>query len=569
MTLPRPSLFTHSAAAIGTLLFLLPTPGQGQRYADDPLPVNVVDFQPMDIAQMNLDGPPPLPQGPAPVTGPGGDTGGTRGLPTTPRDATGAGIGRTTLPGPTPAPPAANIRLNFQNASLTDVLNSLSASAGFIIVQEQPVTGTISLVSQQPVTADEAIDALNTALADKGYVGIRAGRVLKIIPRENAERRNLPVVVGADPAGIPNKDNLVTQILPVRYLEVGKLVDTLRPLLSDKATVASNDASNALLLTDTQVNIHRIAEIVRALDTNVSSISLIKVYTLRYADAKELADVITQLFTPSTSNRNNPQQGFPGFPFFGGRGGQGGGGNGGRGGGNNAPAAPESAAREAAARVVAVADETTNSVVVSAPDEYMSAIADIVAKLDTNTTELTETQIFKLLHADANEVAASLTTLYSDTTTANGSNGNRGNQPQQGGNRFGPQQPQPQAGGASERAQLQARVIVVADPRTNSVLVNASHATIGQIALTIGRLDASDSRKQHIYVHTLAHADPSNVAYILNGMFNVSGANSNSTTQPSSDSRLATRTTQGASANATSLSTDGSSGASNRSGTSR
>lgn len=562
---PLPSL---SLLAAGTLAVLLPGVAAAQRYADDPLPVNTVDFQPMNIAQMNIDGPAPLPEGPGPVTAPGGDTGGRSGLPTTPRDA-GIGIGRAPVAAaPTPTPAPGTIRLNFQNASLTDVLNSLSASAGFIIVQEQPVSGTVNLVSQQPVTPEEAVDALNSVLADKGFTSIRSGRVLKIIPREGAEKRNLPVVVNSDPQTIPNRENIVTQIIPVRYLEVGKLVDTLRPLLSASATVSSNDASNALLLTDTQANIHRIAEIVRALDTSVSSISLIKVYTLRYADAKELADLITQLFSPNTNK--NQQQGFPGFPFFGGgnRGGGQGNRGGGNGGGGGAPAAPESAARDAAARVIAVADETTNSVVVSAPDEYMSAIADIVSKLDTNTTELTETQIFRLVHADATELAAELTALYSDETTANGAsnNNNRGNQQQQ----FRPGQPQPQqASGASERALAQARVIVVPDPRTNSVLVNASRASMAQIALLIGRFDASDARKQHIYVHTLAHADPSNVAYILNGMFSVTSTNTSTTTAQPTDSRVIGRTSTGASSTATSLSPSGSSSGSNRSSTSR
>ena len=537
--IPRfPSLLALGVA----LLPLLPPAARAQRDFNDPLPAHTVDFQPMDLAQMNLDGPPPLPEvGPSPVTAPGGDTGGLRGLPTNPRDA-GTGIGRVTVsPAQTPGAQPANIRLNFQNASLTDVLNSLSASAGFIIVQEQPVSGTINLVSQQPVTADEAVDALNSVLADKGFASIRSGRVLKIIPREGAQQRNLPVVVGSDPQSIPSKDNLVTQILPVRYLDVGKLVDTLRPLLSTNATITSNDASNAILLTDTQVNIRRIAQIISALDTNVSSISVIKVYGLHYADAKELADLITQLFSPSSSNRNGQQQGgFPGFGFFGG-GNRGGGGRGGNGGNNNQPQQPESAAREAAARVVAVADETTNSVVVSAPDEYVAAITDIVNKLDTNTTELTETQIFKLLHADANELTAALTALYSDTTTANGSNNNnRGGQQQQ----FrGPQQPQQSGSETSTRALIQARVIVVADPRTNSVLVNASRASMAQIALLVGRLDATDTRKQHIYVHTLAHADPTNVAYILNGMFSTTGTAS--TFQQPSDARLQNRSLNG------------------------
>ena len=521
----RPLPLLGFAACLAGLL--LPGPAQAQRRNDplaDPLPVpDNASYAEVDIAQLDLAMPPPPLAGPPPVTAPGGDTGaGRSSLPSTPRDAT---------PAPTPAP--GTIRLNFQNAQLSDVLNSLSAAAGFIVVQQVPVTGTVNLNSQQPVTADEAVDALNSALIDKGFVAMRNGRILKIIAREGAQKSDLPVVVGSAPAAIPRKDNVVTQIMPVRYIEVAKLVDTLRPLLADSATIASNDNSNAVVLTDTQANIHRIAEIIHALDSQVSSISVIRVYTLRYADAKELADVITQLFEP-TEAKNARQQPNQGFPFFGGN----------RGGQQPAPAAPTSEARQAASRVIAVSDETTNSVVVSAPDEFMSAIDDLVGKLDTNTTEVTETQIFKLLHADANELAAVLTSLYADLTSTNGAGGNNRNNQQPQFNRFGPQQPAPSSG-RSDRELLQARVAVVADPRTNSVLVNASHATMAQVALTVGRLDASDTRKQHVYVHTLGHADPDNVATILRGMYSVSTTGSNSNTQSSAGSALNQRLQNG------------------------
>ena len=52
-------------------------------------------------------------------------------------------------------------------------------------------------------------------------------------------------------------------------------------------------------MTDTMTNIRRIAEIIRAIDTSVASISTIKIYPLQYANAKELATVITQLFAQS------------------------------------------------------------------------------------------------------------------------------------------------------------------------------------------------------------------------------------------------------------------------------
>src|SRR5215207_2975826 len=71
-----------------------------------------------------------------------------------------------------PAPPKntakavpGGIVLNFQGAALTDVLNYLSEAAGFVIVQETPVSGTVNVVSRQAVNAEEAVDLLNAVLS--------------------------------------------------------------------------------------------------------------------------------------------------------------------------------------------------------------------------------------------------------------------------------------------------------------------------------------------------------------------------------------------------------------------
>ncbi len=106
--------------------------------------------------------------------------------------------------------------LNFQGASLNDVLNYLSEAAGFVIVKEADVTGTVNVVSRQPISADDAVDLLNTVLVEKGYVAIRNNRILKIVKRDGAQKRDLPVQTGSDPEMIPRKDEMVTQILPLR-----------------------------------------------------------------------------------------------------------------------------------------------------------------------------------------------------------------------------------------------------------------------------------------------------------------------------------------------------------------
>lgn len=100
----------------------------------------------------------------------------------------------------------------------------------------------------------------------------------------------------------------------------------------------------------------------------------------------------------------------------------------------------------------------------------------------------------------------------------------------------------------SERALQQARVVAVGDPRTNSLLVSASRDSIASIAEMVGRLDATDAKKQHVYVYRLQHADPDSVANVLRGMTGDTTAASNAST---ATSRLTDRAANGASTEAT------------------
>ena len=97
------------------------------------------------------------------------------------------------------------------------------------------------------------------------------------------------------------------------------------------------------------------------------------------------------------------------------------------------------------------------------------------------------------------------------------------------------------------------------------MLVSASHDTMAQIGLTVGRLDSNKAKKQRVFVYTLNHADPDNMATILRGMYSTSntGGTNNNATQPSA-SALANRTLNGASTDVTSsLNTNGNSNRTN------
>ena len=456
-----------------------------------------------------------------------------------------------------PPPPAARgvtnseptgVVLNFKGAPLSDVLNYLSEAAGFVVVQETEVSGTVNVISHQPLSPDEAVDLLNTILVDQGYTAIRSGRILKIVSLENAAKKLLPVRTGSDPATIPAKDELVTQIIPVSYADATKLIENLKPLLPENAQITANESSNAIVLTDTLASIRRMAEIIHALDTSIAGISTVKVFPLQYSDASELAKVITELFkTESSGSRRS--SGLP--PWVRGR----------DGGSRNAKSSSE--ARQAAVRVVAVADERTNSLIVSAPDAVMPIIEEIVHEVDTSVTDLTELRIFRLEYADATETADLLMQLFSEDYTTSSRSSRSGFRPPF---MMFPGMRSSGRSSKNNRRLEQTRVVAVGDPRTNSLLVSAPHDLMTSIAEMIGRLDADSSKRQRVYVYPLEHADVENVAAILESMFQNSSntRRNNSRNRNNTTSALSNRQSRGASINP-SLGGRNSGGPSNRS----
>jgi len=326
---------------------------------------------------------------------------------------------------------------------------------------------------------------------------------------------------------------MVTQIIPIRFGNAGQLIDNISELLPDYATISANDGSNAIILTDTQTNIHRIAEIVSALDTSISSISEIKVFPLVYADAKQLADVVKGLFetrssgsSRSSSSRSSGIAEMMRSRFGGGSSSSRSSGSSGR--SSRSSGGGGSAALAAASRVIAISEERTNSLVVSAPSDLIPTIEQLVKEMDRNIEDVTELQVFPLKYADAYEMAEIVTNLFSDKDEIENSRG---------GYRFGSWGRSSSSSGrsrsgssdSSERMLQQKRVLAVADPRTNSVIVSATAELMTQVALMIERLDDNKAKQQKVFTYSLQNADVEGVSAILRNMFEQQNGNFNST----------------------------------------
>ena len=205
-------------------------------------------------------------------------------------------------PAPTPPAPAGKIQLNFKDTPLTAVMEYLSKEAGFAVVMDAKLEGNIDAISAQPLTVDEAFDVINSILATKGYTAIRNGRILTIVDVRDAKTRMIPVKQGADPEKIPPNEEVVTQIMPIKYADAQQLIANLQPLLDENTSITANEASNALLLTGPQSTIRRMAQIIEALDTSISGITAMRVYPLRNASATDVANILNQVMGNQGAN---------------------------------------------------------------------------------------------------------------------------------------------------------------------------------------------------------------------------------------------------------------------------
>lgn len=454
-------------------------------------------------------------------------------------------------PGATP-----QLRLNFRGVPLDMVLNYLSDAAGFIINLETEVRGRVDVWSNQPLSQEEAIDLLNTVLNKNGYAAIRNGRTLTVVSRDEAKKRDVPVKSGNNPEAIPKSDEIVTQILPVRYISATQLIRDLQPLLPTSAQMTANEGGNSLVITDSQVNIRRMAEIVQALDTAIASVSSVRVFVLQYADAKALATVVKELFVSQDLSRSQGNQGGAGrfFNAFRGGGGPPGmpGGDGGGGGSGSSPGG----GRAPTPGVVAVADERSNALVVRAPEEQMTVIASVVEQVDKNVEDVTELRVFRLQYADPQETADLLTDLFDDTASSSRQRQGGGGQLRFGG-AFGGG-PGGIRGGAfgsarsgaadqSARMQAQTRVVAVPDLRTGSVVVSAARDLMEEIARMLDQLDADPARKQKVFVYSVENSDPQAVQEVIQSLFPEQNTGANRTTrsnQRQNNNQLNNRQTQ-------------------------
>lgn len=255
---------------------------------------------------------------------------------------------------------------SFKGTDIQEFINTVSKNLKKTVIIDPDVQGTITVRSYDMLNEEQYYQFFLSVLDVYGFAVVDMNNgVLKVVRSKDAKMAAVPVASDAKPG---SGDEVVTRVVSVKNVTARDLAPLLNQL-NDSAgagSVVHYDPSNVLLMTGRAAVIKRLMEIVERVD-NVGNRSVVTV-PLVYASAAEVTKMVTEL-TKDTSKSAMPNWMIANL----------------------------------------VADERTNSVLISGEPGARKRIVDIVKQLDRKQEVQGNTRVIYLKYAKAKDLVEVLT----------------------------------------------------------------------------------------------------------------------------------------------------------------
>src|ERR1700677_1612410 len=279
---------------------------------------------------------------------------------------TAAPPGAPQVPRGEQAQEGATITPNYKDADINQIIQAVGEVTGKNFIIDPRVNAKVTMLSSTPMSPAAFYEAFLSVLQVYGYAAVPAGKVIKIIPNTDVRQSpslDLPLNVSS------TSDEIVTQIITMKKIRGSPLVPLLRLL-------ASSPNGHMLLISARASNVARIIKIIERMDE--SGDEPIEVIPLHNASASDVVRTLNQL-----------NQG--------------------------------AGAAEGGTPVKLVADERTNSVLLSGEKSLRLKQKALILDLDTpRAGGAGDTEVRYLLYADAEKLADKLKGQASASAKAQG-----------------------------------------------------------------------------------------------------------------------------------------------------
>ncbi len=185
---------------------------------------------------------------------------------------------------------AEQVTLNLKEAELDTLIHMVSEVTGKNFIVDERVKGKVTVISAAPMDKEELYQTFLSVLSVQGFAAMPEGHVIKIVPDAMAKSQNT-LVGNQQVAG--QGDDYVTQIIEIKNINAAQLIPILRPLVPQQGHLAANPENNVLVVSDRSSNIERLLKLIRRIDQPQQN--EVDVVMLENAAATEVVRILNAL----------------------------------------------------------------------------------------------------------------------------------------------------------------------------------------------------------------------------------------------------------------------------------
>lgn len=277
---------------------------------------------------------------------------------------------------------AADFQPQFKNTDIAEFITTIGKSLRKTMIVDPNVRGKINVRSYDVLTEEQYYQFFLNVLQVYGFAAVEMdNNVIKIVRQKDAKTAAIPVVSDDAPGA---GDMMVTRVVEVKNVTVRELVPLLRQLSDNGGggNVTNYDPANVIMLTGTAAVVNRMVQIIERVDK--AGDQAVQIIKLKYASASEMVRIVETMHKSSSSGKSSS-------PTF---------------------LIPK-----------IVADDRTNSVIVSGERQARERVASLIERLDSELETSGNTRVYYLKYSKAEELVPVLKGVSESISSEDSSTG--------------------------------------------------------------------------------------------------------------------------------------------------
>lgn len=256
-------------------------------------------------------------------------------------------------------PDKATVTLALENADIRELIQWATKFTDKTLLVDKSVQGSITVLAGPPMTRDQAFEAFLVILEANGYQVEDKGSLLRITGQK---QDNSPVVDNQE-LGIKKASQRVARIISLNSINGATATTAIKPFLSKDAFTSVLPASNALLVVDEPELVERAISFVRQIDK--TTLHAVVPVPIQFGSASKILDSMLKI-------------------------------------------QPKMFGEDSENKLTAVADPTTNQILLAGPKSLVDFGIGIIDELDKPLPTNGEFKVVHINYANASKLAANL-----------------------------------------------------------------------------------------------------------------------------------------------------------------